>query len=162
LSTRVGFSLLELIAVMVIVAAVLAIAMPRMRGFFASRHLEHAATELLALTRYARTMAVSLGRPYRLNIDGHDHKYFLTTPGEQGYEQPANDFGRTYEFAKGIEIEWIDSDEPSKRGYLEFWPDGQVDVATLRLTDRHENVMDVRSLSPSESFQIDTPAEDER
>src|SRR3972149_3661562 len=65
----VGFTLLELILVMVILSTVLAMAAPSLRGFFASRQIQDAAAQILALTQFARSQAVSEGTTYRLNFD---------------------------------------------------------------------------------------------
>lgn len=159
---RAGFTLLELVAVLTIMAIVLLVAMPRMQSFSATRRLNQAATDLLAMTRYARTMAVSEGRTYQLHIDRTDHLFYLTSTGLEGQQQLRNDHGRAHDLAHQLTIEWRDTIDPATRGYIEFSPDGESDVATLRLEDLQGNMLDVRNLSPGESFHIHTPREMER
>ncbi len=158
---RHAFSLLELIAVLAIMAVVLAVAMPRMQGFSAARRIEHTAVEILAMTRYAQTMAATEGRTYRLHVDTIEGRYYLTVESDEGEMELRTDHGEWRRAPAGLTLEWRDTLEPSERGYLSFAPDGENDVATLRLTDRNENRIEVRNLSPSESFHIHTPREDE-
>ncbi|MBM4024858.1 MAG: prepilin-type N-terminal cleavage/methylation domain-containing protein, partial [Planctomycetes bacterium] len=61
-----GMTLLELILVLIILSTVLALAAPSLRGFFASRRIDGAAAQILALTQWARSQAVSEGIVYRL------------------------------------------------------------------------------------------------
>jgi type II secretion system protein H len=73
-----GFTLLELIVVMVILATVLALAGPSLRGFFGSRQLPDTAAQILALTQFARSQAISEGIIYRLNFNTSKREYWLT------------------------------------------------------------------------------------
>ena len=73
-----GFTLLELILVMVILSTVLAMAAPSLRGFFASRKTHDTAAQILALTQFARSQAISEGIVYRLNFDTRQRTYWLT------------------------------------------------------------------------------------
>ena len=56
-----GFTLLELILVMVILSTVLAMAAPSLSGFFGSRQTHDTAAQILALTQLARSQAISEG-----------------------------------------------------------------------------------------------------
>ena len=63
---------------MLILSTVLAMAAPSLRGFFTSRRLDDAAAQILALTQFARSQAISEGIVYRLNFDTRDRTYWLT------------------------------------------------------------------------------------
>ena len=58
-----GFTLVELILVMVLLAIVIAVAAPSLSQFFHSRSLESEAQRFMALTRAAQARAVSEGVP---------------------------------------------------------------------------------------------------
>ena len=73
-----GFTLLELILVMVILSTVLAMAAPSLRGFFGSRKTNDTASQILSLTQFARSQAISEGIIYRLNFDTRERTYWLT------------------------------------------------------------------------------------
>lgn len=62
-----GFTLLELVLVMLLVAVALAISAPTLRGFRQAHDLDGHARSVVALTTWARTQAVSEGRTYVLS-----------------------------------------------------------------------------------------------
>ncbi len=72
-----GFTLVELIVVMALLATVLAVAAPSLSRFFRSRGLDSEARRFLALTRYAQSRAVSEGIPMVLWIDTERRAYGL-------------------------------------------------------------------------------------
>lgn len=66
---RHGFTLLEMITVMVMLSAIVALSAPSLRNFFKSRKLTEESRRLLALTEFGRREAVSSGVPIRILID---------------------------------------------------------------------------------------------
>lgn len=58
---RGAFTLLELIAVLVLISTVLAAAAPSLRGFVRGRRTAEAAAKVLSLTHLGRSRAVSWG-----------------------------------------------------------------------------------------------------
>ena len=75
---RRGFTLLELVVVMALLAAVFAIISPSLSLFFSGRRLHSDTRRLLSLTRYARSQAVSLGQPMAVWIEPESGLYGLT------------------------------------------------------------------------------------
>ncbi|MGA4644903.1 pilus assembly FimT family protein [Limisphaera sp. 4302-co] len=72
-----GFTLIELILVMAVLATVLAVAAPSLSRFFQGRKVEEEAMRFLALTRYAQSRAVAEGVPMLLWIDTGAGRYGL-------------------------------------------------------------------------------------
>lgn len=72
-----GFTLIELILVMAILAAVMAVSAPSLGRFFRGRNLDSEAYRLLALTRYAQERAVTEGVPMILWFDRDARRYGL-------------------------------------------------------------------------------------
>lgn len=66
-----GFTLIELIVVMTLLATVLAISAPWLSGFFRSRTLQDEARRFLALARFAQREAVARGEPMVVWIDAN-------------------------------------------------------------------------------------------
>lgn len=78
-----AFTLLELLLVLAMLAAVIGVAMPSLKPFFRSRNLDAEARRFLSLTRYGQSRAVSEGVPLTLWIDTKQGAYGLQT--QAGY-----------------------------------------------------------------------------
>ena len=74
---RGGFTLVELMLVMAMLASVLAVAAPSLARFFRGRNLNSEARRFLSLTRYGQSRAVSEGVPVILWIDSNHGVYGL-------------------------------------------------------------------------------------
>ncbi len=74
---RAGFTLIELILVMAVLAIVLMIMAPSLGNFFRGRTLDSEARRFVSLTRYAESRAVSEGSPMLLWIDPQLRAYGL-------------------------------------------------------------------------------------
>jgi type II secretion system protein H len=74
-ASRRGFTLIELIVVMVLLTVAVGIAAPRLSAFFKGRALDSEARRVLALTRYAQDRAASEGIPVLLWFDTQNGKY---------------------------------------------------------------------------------------
>ena len=72
-----AFTLIELILVMAMLAIVISVALPSLKGFFRGRNLDSEARRFLSLTRYGQSRAVSEGVPILLWIDARQNTYGL-------------------------------------------------------------------------------------
>ncbi len=156
-----GFSLLELILAMLIMAGILAMAAPALRGFAASRQVRNTAADIVALTKWARCKAISEGRPYRLNLDLDYGEYWLTAQEGANFEELRVAFGQRYIIPEGVTIEWEESTEAERNGSIQFDPSGRTEPATLRLTGKLGTILDVTCESPSESYRVEHRPEEE-
>lgn len=154
-----GFTLLELVLVMVIIGTVLAMAAPSLRRFFASRETEDAAASIVALTRLARSQAVAEGRAYRLNFDLKETTYWLTAQTEGAFRALPSEFGRAFRLPEGAELELKVEGVPADRDYVSFQPTGRTDTATIRLKGRQGESVEIACLSPTESYKVVAVAE---
>jgi len=150
-------TLLELILVLIILSTVLALAAPSLRGFFASRRIDGAAAQGLALTQWARSQAVSEGIVYRLNFDTRDATYWLTAQKAGAFELLDTELGQVYRLPKDIELELEDIEQKDKEVFLAFTPYGTVTAGLIRLTDRAGRVVEVSCPSVTETFSIVEP-----
>jgi len=76
---RRGFTLVELVVVMVLLGIAAALVVPHMTGFLRGRMLALEARRMLALTHYAQSRAVAEGVPVLLWINARQSSYGLTT-----------------------------------------------------------------------------------
>jgi type II secretion system protein H len=156
LSGKDGFTLLELILVMVIISTVLAMAAPSLRGFFSSRKIHDAAANILTLIRYARTQAITEGQTYRLNFDYEKSVYWLTSNAEGAFSVLKCEFGR--EFLLPDDTTALiekDDDKNGSEEYIDFFPQGMAETGTITLTDRRGDIVKITSPSPAETYRIE-------
>jgi prepilin-type N-terminal cleavage/methylation domain-containing protein len=149
-----GFTLLELILVMVILSTVLAMAAPSLRGFFASRQTHDTAAQILALTQLARSQAISEGIVYRLNFDTRQRTYWLTAQQAGAFEKPQTGFGQIFTLPKDMVMELEGIEEEDTEMFLVFTPQGTVTAGTVRLIDRRGRALEVTCPTVTESFSI--------
>lgn len=149
-----GFTLLELVLVMVVMCTVLAMAAPSLRGFFASRQTADAAAQILALTRLARTQAVAEGRTYRLNVDVEAGTYWLTAQEGGAFKQLQTEFGRVFSLPEGTRITWQETSQQLSQEHIQFYPNGRTDATTVRLTGRQGEVVEITCPSATELFRV--------
>jgi type II secretion system protein H len=151
-----GFTLLELILVMVIISTVLAMAAPSLRGFFSSRKIHDAASNILTLIRYARTQAITDGRTYRLNFDYERSVYWLTSNSQGAFSVLNCEFGREFLLPDDttVAIE-KDDDKNGTEEYIDFFPQGMAETGAITLTDRRGDIVKLTSPSPAETYRIE-------
>jgi len=149
-----GFTLLELILVMLILSTVLAMAAPSLRGFFGSRQSQDAAAQILALTQFARSQAISEGVIYRLNFDTRDRVYWLTAWKSGLFKEIETEFGQVFMLPRDMIMELEDADKEDGKPFIEFTPQGTVTAATIRLIDRGGRGLEVTCPTVTESFSI--------
>lgn len=147
-------TLLELILVLMILSTVLAMAAPSLRGFFTSRRGDDAAAQILALTQYARSQAVSEGVVYRLNFDVQERTYWLTAQKAGAYEPLDTEVGRTFALSKDLVLQLENEVQENRGRFLEFSPYGTVTAATIRLIDRKGRALEISCPTVTESFSI--------
>jgi Tfp pilus assembly protein FimT len=150
-------TLLELILVLVILSTVLAMAAPSLRGFFASRRIDDAAAQILALTQWARSQAISEGVVYRLNFDTRDGTYWLTAQKAGAFDPLETELGQVYTLPKDVELELEDLEQEDKEVFLAFTPYGTVTAGVVRLMDRRGRAVEVSSPTVTEPFSIVEP-----
>jgi hypothetical protein len=143
---------------MVIICTLLGAASPSLRGFFISRKTDDTAARILAVTRLARSRAISEGRVYRLNFDLRQRTVFLTAPGEGGFRQIESSLGVAFRLPDEVEVEVADA--YGSRDYLDFFPDGRAEPAMIRVTDVKGGVAEVVCAAPTEAFVVQRPGKD--
>jgi type II secretion system protein H len=98
MSSQSGFTLMELVLVMLIVALMSAVAAPALIRFAAGREVDNYGRSLIAAARYARAASISEARVYRLNLDEKTAEFWLTADNGGGtfaattgdYSKPSN------------------------------------------------------------------------
>jgi prepilin-type N-terminal cleavage/methylation domain-containing protein len=138
-----ALTLMELICVMVVLSAVMAISVPLLSKFFLGRSLEEEARRFLALTRYARSESVSRSVRMELWVDPAAGDYGLKPQaGDDNSatkQQSWDKMPLEYHLAKGLSLD-VDPNELDDQGIARilFWPDGTIDEESLDKLSIHE------------------------
>jgi Tfp pilus assembly protein FimT len=140
----------------------LALAAPSLRGFFASRQTADAAAQMLALTQLAGSRSAAQGAVYRLNIDPKTNTYWLTYQQGGTFVNLSCEFGRCFQLPEGttMHIRCPSGDQPVP--YIEFYPTGRTDEASIELVGIQGEVYQLLCESVTEGFRVVSPEEASR
>jgi type II secretion system protein H len=155
---RSAFTLLELVLVMMVIATVLAMAAPSLRGWHKGSKLKDAAAEFITLTELARTRSVSSTTVHRLMVDAGSGRCFLAVQnGQQGFEEIRDELSG-FSLPEGYRI---DMTEPSgaRRDSVDFFPTGRTQEARVRITSPEGETADIQCATPTEGFRALAPGE---
>ena len=148
-----GFTLLELVLVMLLVSLVMGLAAPSLRGFLAGRKSADAAAQVISLAYYGRTQAVSTGCNYRLNVDPVEKTYWLTAQKGTEFQALGTEMGRRFCLPERVEARWLPT-KTAVREYIEFFPDGRTEAGALQLVDQGGQVFEIGCRSETEPLAV--------
>ncbi len=151
---KTGFTLLELILVMLILTTVLALSGPSLKGFFSMRQIDSAAAQIIALTQYAQSQAVCEGRIYRLNLDVIHRTYWLTVQDQGAFVDPDTEWGRVFQLPEDVGLEVIDFKMDGLVYYVEFSPLNRTTPGLIRLTSLKGDRFNIMCRSATEPFTL--------
>lgn len=100
-----GYTLLELVLVLAILGVVLAAAAPSLGGFGAGRKADEAAARFVALTRLARSRAISDGCLYRIVIDTKTSSWWLQVQEIDTFTDVEGPLSSVFSAAEGVTLE---------------------------------------------------------
>ena len=155
-----GFTLLELVLVMVVLAVMLAIAVPSVRGFLGTSRSRDAVDQIIAVSQWARAQAAAESKVYRLAFAADS--YQLTVQEGESFTNVRSDFGRPFVLPQGTRVELVPSGVGNTKleaGSIAFHPNGRADAVVVRLTDADGRVTLIGCLSPVEPFHVVTAEE---
>ena len=122
-----GFTLLEIVLVMAIIALASVLAAAAMTGGFKGMQLKASAKEIASNLRYTRTQAIATGQPQRFVIDPAKHAW--QAPNAHHGSIPAK-LGIEFTGAREAQA----NGTPAGEGAIEFFPDGAATGGRIRLT----------------------------
>ena len=177
-----GFTLIELILVLLILTIVVGIAAPSLRGFGVGRRSNEVATQIISLSNWSRTQAISQGKTYRLNFDVPNRTFFVQVQDVATFQAAANEYGNTIGLPDGmslrLERDALPASNNQNQGrstsnrnqnqqqsdvtYVEFRPDGRCDPARIFLIDKQGGQIEIACPSATELFHILKPGEVDR
>lgn len=156
-----GFTLMELILVLGLLAAVLAIAAPSLSRFFSGRSLQEETRRFLALTQYGGNQAVNEGIPMVLWIEPKLGEYGLRP--ETGYlANRHNTFHYRLRDDLELDVETASLPQAGKPGtpLIYFLPDGSISetgLFSIRIRDRREGEVCIAQSDNRLNFEVRDP-----
>lgn len=157
-----GFTLIELICVMAILATIMAVSAPSFSNFFRGRNLEEETRRFLALTRYARELSVSAAANVELWIDVENGRYGVDVIDAYGsHEKEEREFQIPDTLQFDIDIEFSDDDGLTK---LVFFPDGLPDEnnpGEIRIVRNDDDFLIVSGSVSATGYVIEEDEDDE-
>lgn len=149
--------MLELIVVMVLIATILAIASPSLRGFVSSRKLDEGTSQMLALMNHARSQAINEGVVIRFNLDEDAGEFWLTVQEGAEFVEIEDDFGRRFLLPENITAEWLTEMEMEDNAtFTVFYPTGRTQPGELRLTSIDGRIAELICESATEMYRART------
>jgi prepilin-type N-terminal cleavage/methylation domain-containing protein len=146
-----GFTLLELVVVMVVLCAALAMVAPSLRGFLRGTSIGDTADQIVALTRWARSQAVADAMTYRWSHDSSARAHGLSRLEGQTFVPLGQEMGRAFFLPDGLELT-LDLTAGLATQGIGFYPDGSADIATIRLRDLDGAEILIGTRTPTEDF----------
>ncbi|MCK4462842.1 MAG: prepilin-type N-terminal cleavage/methylation domain-containing protein [Candidatus Omnitrophica bacterium] len=129
-----GFTLIELVLVILLISILVALSTPLFRRTFSDLELRNTAFNITKLINYAQEMAIIERTNYKLNFDFKKGKYHLTylvaTEDTPVYEKIEGRHGKTFLVPRGLTLE-------GKKDEIIFYPDGRSDKVKLNLIDKN-------------------------
>ena len=123
-----GFTLLEMLVVLAIIAAASLVAMAAFSGGMRGMQLKSSAKEIAAQLRFARAVAISSGEPQDVVIDPRARSW----RGAQGRSGSLPGEGEVVFTGAGA-AQFADAADAEGKGVVRFFPDGAATGGRVRL-----------------------------
>lgn len=116
-----GFTMIELLLVILIVGTMAGLSAPKLRGSYERMRLTESANSLRSAIRMARETSITEGIPHRVALDLVDRAYWVEKQSTDGsrYDRLQSRWGRGRGLPDGIHV-------ASAPEAIEFGPDGRV------------------------------------
>jgi len=154
-----GFTLIELILVLLLLGLAASLVSPMMGRFSRGRAATDTAAHMLAIMQYAQDQAAITGSAYRLYWDESAGTYWIEASSEGRFSRIHTEAGRKFELAENMTMRVDGTVDQLANGYIQFDPDGGHDVLVIYLTDGSGRQVVIGSASPGEPYRIGDPLE---
>lgn len=149
-----GFTLIELILVMAIIGAMLAIVAPSLGRLRSQTRVADTAAQVRSMVELARARAVADGRPYRVVIDTADHECWIESLDAGGFARPTTSQGAKIALDESVAITSDAIDQPLDAFTLRAEPDGRAELVQLTLTGQDGRTLIVYARSITEPYRV--------
>jgi len=130
-----GFTLIELILVILLISVLVGLSTPLFRKTFSALQIRNVVSNTTKIINYAQEMAIIEKTNYRANFDFEKEKYWLTkyvfSENGSAYKKIGGKCGKTFSIPKGLTITGNDTE-------ITFYPDGRSEKAEIRIIDKNK------------------------
>lgn len=133
-----GYSLLELLVVVALLAVLSGAVLPAFQGSVSGIQSDHAVRDLVASIKYAQERAVSDGREYRIYFAQNERGYWIAAlashqGSEKIFEAISERHGEPMTFPERLSVQHLRTRKDSRTNlrYIAFLPNGACDKASL-------------------------------
>jgi type II secretion system protein H len=147
-----GFTLLELVLVLAIMAVVLGAVAPMLGGFVNGRKADNTAARFVAVTHWARSQAITDATTYRVVLDTAQGEWTVAKFDGTAYVDAEGTMARTYYVDEGITMS-AECPKVDGEATITFDPSGRGDPATVRFAGSRETV-EVVCETPLDEFHV--------
>ena len=144
-----GFTLIELIVVMTIIAVITASVIPVFQGSLSTTEANRAVRDLVSLMKYAQSRAVTDAVEYRVYLDERKNGYWMMRLekeefGDKYFERLGDQDGEFFPLPAALEFDRLDAtrDRTYDAHYIAFYPAGGSDIAEVKIRERDEPTQD--------------------
>lgn len=142
-----GFSLLEFLLVITILATIFSLSIPLFKNNFNNLQLNNSTQDLVFLMRYLHSSAVMQNKTLCLNFDAQERKISPVSKNKSEFMIFNDRFAKIYQMPKDIYFE-------SNCLYACFYPDGSADKLNLFIKKDDKNVFKIETISMSGDVKI--------
>ncbi len=160
-AASVGFTLIELIVVLLIISVTMAMAAPSLHGWSDGAKLRDAGDQFIASARWARAQAILTGTPHVLKVDAAAGTYMVGsaeadgTSGAMSVTPVSGEYGQRTAMPQSFRIDLIGGGESG--GTIVFYANGRCTPAQVRITSVQQKTLDIASTFPADPFRVVTP-----
>jgi len=134
-----GLTLIELIVVLAIISAVVAFSVLSLKNFASERYLKTSARDLASTIKWARRLAITKRKPYRVVFSSSDDRYWVE-------DDESNKIGRSWQLKRGVHFSnprlgkkgeedgIVEFDHPED-GALSFYSRGTAETGSIYLQE---------------------------
>lgn len=153
-----GFTLIELVLVILIIGMLLAVVAPSLGGMVRSQRLDRAARTITSMLKEARIRSSTHAKPYRLVLDTQDNTAWLESFTPEGFARSATSYDKIIELHDQLSLTLEGAQKEGQRFYIRVEPDGTADLAQITITrlDDGEQIA-VYCRTPTEPYIIGEP-----
>jgi prepilin-type N-terminal cleavage/methylation domain-containing protein len=152
LRTRAGFTLIELMLVILLIAVLVGLSAPLFQRSFSDLQLRSTTFNIAKTINYAGEMSIIERVKYRLNFEVENNKYWITrydsAGGISGYKRIGGKYRKFFFLPEGLEF----SGEVRE---ITFYPDGRSDNLEIGIVDKKGNGRLVRVKGFGRSVEIE-------